>query len=133
MLNRIYNFAFQTTVCLLLLSECFSVTKDEVCDPCQPRSNQLGSRSATTPPIRPTWVAKRDYSTESGITVYGLNSLITNPSSLHVQIKALLTVWTDQSSAQILDSLIRAWSTVWLFLWFGLDSLNRALSRVCTV
>ena len=47
---------------------------------------------------------------------------------------ALSTVWTVWSEpAQSLDSLIIAWSRVWIVVWHGLDSLTRNLARVCTV
>ena len=40
---------------------------------------------------------------------------------------------SDHSPTHSLFSLIRPWSRVWIILWFGLDSLNRALYRICTL
>ena len=78
---------------------------------------------------------KRDHSTESGITVYGLDSLIRTPSRVCMVRSGhyLRSGQSDQSPAQSLNSLIRAWFRVWIILWYGLDSLNKALSRVCKV
>ena len=96
--------------------------QDEVRDPTQPWSDRLGSHTG----------GKRDHSTEYSITVYGLDSLIRIPSRVCMFRSAhyLLSGQSDQSPAQSLDSLIRAWSRVWTILWYGLDRLNRALLRV---
>ena len=80
------------------------------------------------------WGLKRDQSKKSGITVCGLYSLIKTPSSVCMVRSGnyLRSGRSDQSPAQSLDSLIRAWSRVWITFWYGLESPNRAISRVCT-
>ena len=57
---------------------------------------------------------ERDRSKESGITVYGLDSLIRNASRF-----CRVSAQSDQSVVEGVDNFV--------------ESLNRALSRVCTV
>ena len=73
---------------------------------------------------------ERNSSTESGITVYVLGSPIrTRVRPGHY----LQSGQSDQSADKSLDTLNRAYSRVWINLWYGLHSLNRALSIACIV